>query len=277
MNNMDEPRIFSQLPSTRKISSLKSLNKFIQQIDDIYDPDTQTILNTITRMICTKLSTEDQNWSWTIEDYRIFRNTFSKITKTNIKFIENSIQKSLELSKLEMTNELERFIQECSWYREQINKGEEIPHSNQKQIRWIKAIDCLEIIREILSHMNQTISQFANDIIQKYTSENINDILRKIEDKDIMKEYVEKFEEQYGFIKKYPTFADIYILMSEKFFIELEKRIERLYNLEQNKKARQISVYYRANHQDQKAALSERSKAYTTRKKNRVPISQSSQ
>ena len=224
-----EKRIFSDMPLVSKISSKKALQNFGENIDKIYDINTQPQFNEIAKLIYTKLSIDDLEQGWIPEIYSAFKKFFATITIEKIDIIGASIQKCLSTTRTEINQELKRFSQECKWYQVMINKKETTNNNDEVEIRGIHSTDCFYIIASLLSYMYKAIHVFANEFVATTMEEDsLVDILNKFKtDKEIQQNFQLRFEEEFQFLTKYTLFVDVYQNMKTKCLYEVEETIRK--------------------------------------------------
>lgn len=236
-----EIKIFTALPKITILSKKEGINWFEKNIDKIYDPNTKPQFNTIASMILVRLTTENPDYCWQLEDYGIFRTIFASVAIKEIDVLGPSIQICLEASSKENYEKLQLFSQQCDWYLSKINEIKEITPDKQVTIRGIHPTDCFYVLTNLLSYMNRDIRQYAENIFENFTREDFYNAISKLRENDINK-YLKLFEEKYQFLTEYHFFSDLFFKMKENLLKKIVTYLKECYEQEKVRQAYRTKV-----------------------------------
>lgn len=224
--NQDDKRIFSRLPQIKTISTKSGFKRFVENIDNLYDNDTEKQFSDIAKTIYEKLKSEDQEWGWTFKDYSDFKKYFARVSIKEINTLGPSIQKCLEASKSEIEKELKLISQDCNWYKFMINEEEK---TTDKSVRGIKTTDCFYIITLLLSQMYKEIHSYVSVIIAEIDKdETLIETITKFDNNQKLEiELKKRFETKFSFLTKYELFKDIYYQEKERTFKEASEMLRK--------------------------------------------------
>lgn len=235
---MKEKKLFTKMPKTTTIYSKDNISTFKGAIEKIYNDPTEIKLKKIARIIYDKLSSEDPNYAWQLEDYSQFKKIFSAVDYVNIDILGESIEKCLLYSTTEIYRELKKFGQYNDWYPPKDKLKDEMTNKYFYQEREIRATDCFYIATNLMGYMYQYIQKYAESIIElSSNTEGLIDIIKGVnQNTEEIEAFINGFDEKFSFTIQYPLFASIYLQIRNIILKKLTQEINTIYGRNQIKK-----------------------------------------
>ena len=208
---------FKKLPPITIFKSITSPELFEAKINEIYNKENEVFMKEILTIIYEKLTTKDEEFNWSLNNYKEFKKEISKVDIKDISLLKDSMKKSLITKNTDIYQQLELFSTKTTWYPKKTRIKDETTNGYMYLEEEINISDTFYIINNLISYIKQYISRYLY-------------ILKKDIDKDsyilieeIKEELLEGYIKEYSYLKDFPLFIDIYT----NGYNEILKRLEK--------------------------------------------------
>lgn len=241
--------IFEFLPRSKEVQYLKKEDKIklVKESGNRLNSkhNYYHLCKNVVELLCERLSTEDNDYLWSIDDYLKTKGHLSKIRNNQIQYLEDFIINTLKTNNYKIIKELYSFSKITTWYPDRVKIKENNKYIYKEEV--IQLTDIFTISTRIVSLMQRSINETAKKLLEDTKDlDTICELIKEIKEDELRSnKALEKFDEEYGFLENFSLLKIIYLNVRGNYFNILLENLRILHNKQNRNK---LTENYRKNY-----------------------------